>query len=261
MPRVTVETKDHVATVTLSRADKMNAVDDEMIDAIIAAGENLATAPVRAVVLQGEGRGFCAGLDVASFGALAQSDPDALIMPRSHGPANKFQQVALVWRAVPVPVIAALHGPVFGAGLQLALGADIRIAHPEAQLAIMEMKWGLIPDMGGMTLLPALMSTDRMRKLIYTAAPIDARQAEAWGLVTEVSDTPQADAQNLAQDIAGKSPSAIRAAKRLANLVEAGANTDAVLLAESREQTDLVGKPHQMEVIAAHFGKRAARFD
>src|SRR5690606_5785736 len=131
------------------------------------------------------------------------------------GDANRFQHFALVWRSLPVPVIAALHGAVFGAGFQLALGADIRIAAPEARLAVMEMKWGLVPDMGGMVLLPELTRGDVIRQMTYTAAPIGAEQAERWGLVTELAADPLARATALAQEIAGKSPSAIRAAKRL----------------------------------------------
>ena len=195
-----------------------------------------------------------------SFAKFAAGDPEALVMPRTHGNANLFQEVAMVWRRVPVPVIAALHGAVYGAGFQLALGADIRIAAPDAKLAIMEMKWGLIPDMGGMVLLPRLARSDVIRRMVYTARPIVADQARDWGLVTELSDDPQAAALDLAQEIAGKSPSAIRAAKRLIGVAESGADEDTVLLAESREQIDLIGKPHQMEVIAANMAGRAPEF-
>ena len=157
-------------------------------------------------------------------------------------------------------MIAALHGVVYGAGMQLALGADIRIAAPGTKLAVMEMKWGIVPDMGGMVLLPRLVRSDVLRRLTYTAEPILADQAERWGLVTELADDPLAAANALAATIAGKSPSAIPAAKRLIALAESGADDTEVLLAESREQADLMGKPHQMEVVAAEFGKRAAVF-
>jgi enoyl-CoA hydratase/carnithine racemase len=262
MPRVTTEIRDHVAHVTLTRADKMNGVDQAMAEAIVTAGEALCDNPdVRAVVLSGDGRAFCAGLDVASFAMLAGQDPEAVVMPRLEGKnTNLFQEVAMVWRRVPVPVIAALHGVVFGAGFQLALGADIRIADPETKLAVMEMKWGLVPDMGGMVLMPELMRSDVIRRMTYSAEPASARQGVEWGFVTELSETPLEAAQALAAEIAGKSPSAIRAAKRLISLAESGAGEAAVLLAESREQTDLIGKPHQMEVIAANMGKRAAKF-
>lgn len=261
MPRVTTMIADHVAHVTLTRPEKRNAIDPAMAEEIVAAGEALQGADIRAVVLSGAGAAFCAGLDVMSFAQLAAVDPEGTVMPRSHGNANLFQQVAMIWRALPVPVIAALHGPVYGAGFQLALGADIRIAAPDASLAIMEMKWGLIPDMGGMVLLPRLTRDDVIRQMTYTATPIPADQAARWGLITELADDPLARAQALATHIAGQSPSAIRSAKALISFAQGGADADAVLLAESRAQADLIGKPDQMAVIAANMAGRAPRFD
>lgn len=260
MSRVTTHIEDHIARVTLSRPDKMNAVDPQMAEAIVTAGQDLAGADIRAVVLSGEGKSFCAGLDVMSFAQLAAGDPEALVMPRTHGNTNLFQEVAMVWRRLPVPVIAALHGAVYGAGFQLALGADIRIATPDAKLAVMEMKWGLIPDMGGMVLLPRLARSDVIRRMTYSAEPVLAQQALEWGLVTELAEDPQAAALALATEIAAKSPSAMRAAKRLIGVAESGADEDAVLLAESREQTNLIGKPHQMEVISANMAGRKPVF-
>lgn len=260
MARVSIEIENHIAHVTLTRGDKMNGVDNDMALAIVAAGEQLVcNDDVRAVVLSGEGRAFCAGLDIASFAALAGGDPDEGIMKRTHGNTNLFQEVAMVWRRVPVPVIAALHGVAFGAGLQIALGADIRIAAPDTKLAIMEMKWGLVPDMGGMVLLLPLVRSDVIRRMTYTAEPVGAEQALAWGLVSELSDDPLGAAKDLAAVIASKSPSAIRAAKRLIAVAESEGE-DAVLMAESQEQADLIGKPHQMEVVAANMGKRAPNF-
>jgi enoyl-CoA hydratase/carnithine racemase len=230
------------------------------MEAVVETGHAMIEADVRAVVLSGEGPSFCAGLDVMSFASLASQDPEALLMPRTFEDANLFQEFAMVWRKVPVPVIAALHGAVYGAGFQLALGADIRIASPSAKLAVMEMKWGLIPDMGGMVLLPRLTRSDVMRRLIYTAAPISAEQGERWGLVTELAGDPLSTAKDLAQEIASKSPSAIRAAKRLAAKAEGGLSAKDVLLEESREQAALIGKPDQMEVIAANMAGRAPAF-
>ena len=166
----------------------------------------------------------------------------------------------MVWARMDIPVIAALHGAVYGSGLQLALGADIRIAAPDTKLSVMEMKWGIVPDMGGMVLLPRLVRSDVLRRLTYTAEQVPAEQAERWGLVTELAEDPLAAAMDLARTIAGKSPSAIRAAKRLIALAETEGAT-AVLDAESRLQAELIGKPHQMEVIAAEMGKRPAQFD
>ena len=142
----------------------------------------------------------------------------------------------------------------------MTLGADIRVAKADAKLSVMEMKWGLIPDMGGMVLLPKLTRSDVMRRLIYTAAPVTAQQAERWGLVTELAEDPLASARSMAAEIAGKSPSAIRAAKRIINAAEGGLDDDALLLEESREQAALIGKPHQMEVVSANMTGRAPKF-
>ena len=255
--RVTVEIADHVAHVRLNRADKMNALDPAMLEAIAAAGDAVNREEVRAVVLSGEGRAFCAGLDVASFGTLG-TDPQAL-MERTHGRSNLFQRVAMVWHELAVPVIAALHHTCFGGGLQIALGADIRIAAPTTRMSVMEMKWGLVPDMGGMVLLPRLIRADIMKRLIYTGEVFAAEQAERWGLVTEIADDPQERARALAAEIAGKSPSAVRTAKALCELA-ATEGPDAVLLAESRLQAGLIGQPHQMEAVMANMQKRAPVF-
>ncbi len=259
MSRVSVEYKDHIAHVTLTRGDKMNALDDAMIKAILSAGQEVAAADIRAVVLSGEGKSFCAGLDMASFVSMAHTDPTEWLMTRSHEDANELQEIALIWRRVPVPVICAIQGVAYGGGLQIALGADIRIAHPEAKVSVMEMKWGLIPDMGGMVLLPELVRSDVLRLLTYTARPIGAPQAADWGLVTKLSDDPLTEALALAEDIAGKSPSAIRAAKRLIDVAETRDRAQ-VLLAESSEQVDLIGKPDQMEVVMAQMQGRKPEF-
>ncbi len=259
MSRVSIEYKDHIAHVTLTRGDKMNALDDSMIKAILSAGQEVAASDVRAVVLSGEGKSFCAGLDMASFATMAHVDPTEWLMSRSHEDANDMQELAMIWRRVPVPVICAIQGVAYGGGLQIALGADIRIAHPESKLAVMEMKWGIIPDMGGMVLLPGLVRSDVIRLLTYTARPIGAAQAAEWGLVTKLSDDPLTEAIALAENIAGQSPSAIRAAKRLIEVAETQSRAE-VLLAESSEQVDLIGKPEQIEVIAAQLQGRKPLF-
>ncbi len=259
MARVSVEYKDHIARVTLTRGDKMNALDDAMVKAIVAAGQEVAASDARAVVLSGEGRSFCAGLDFASFAAMGQTDPTEWLMARTHEDANELQEMALVWRRVPVPVIAAIQGVAYGGGLQLALGADMRIAAPDARVSLMELKWGLVPDLGGMALLPALVRSDVLRQMTYTAAPIDAAQAERWGLVTSLAEDPSASALALAQEIAGKSPQAIRAAKRLISIAETAPRAE-VLLNESRESAGLVGTPEQMEVVMSNLQGRAPEF-
>ncbi|MFK7869864.1 MAG: crotonase/enoyl-CoA hydratase family protein [Roseobacter sp.] len=261
MARVSVTVEENVAHVRLTRPDKRNAVDQQMIDAIIDAGTQVAASSARAVVLSGEGEAFCAGIDITNLSGMLGKDMEALMMPRTHGDGstNQWQEMVMLWHRLDIPVIAALHGTVFGAGMQLALGADIRIAHPQAQLAVMEMKWGIVPDMGGMVLLPRLVRSDVMRRLIYTATPIDAPQAERWGLVTELSDSPLEAAMALANQIAQQGPNAIKAAKALIDYAETAGAAD-VLLEESRAQAALLGQPEQMEVIAARFAKRAPRF-
>lgn len=262
MSHITVTVTDHIAHVTLNRPDKRNALDQQMFEDLIAAGTEVGRSGARVAVLSGAGESFCAGIDIASLGGMIGKDMDALIMPRTHGAGttNKWQEAALIWHRLEIPVIAALHGATYGAGLQIALAADIRIAGPDTKLAVMEMKWGIIPDMGGMVLLPRLVRSDVMRRLIYTAQPVDAEQAERWGLVSEIAQDPLAAAFALAGDIAAQSPRAIRAAKALVDIAERDA-PEAVLLAESRFQADLLGTPEQMEVIAAQFAKRPAVFD
>lgn len=261
MDRVTVTYENHIAHVRLTRPDKLNAVDQAMIDAVITAGQEVAASDARACVISGEGKGFCAGTDISGMSAFLGKDMRAMIEPRTHGDAttNQWQEVSMVWTRVPVPVIAAIHGVCFGAGLQLALGADIRIAAPDAKLAVMEMKWGLVPDMGGMVLLPKLVRGDVLRRLTYTATPVSGDQAERWGLVTELADDPLAAAMTLAEEITQRSPSAVRAAKRLIGVADSE-GVEAVLLAESVEQAGLIGGADQMEVIAATMQKRAPAF-
>ncbi|WP_415919911.1 crotonase/enoyl-CoA hydratase family protein [Tateyamaria sp. SN6-1] len=260
-PRVTITYDNHIAHVKLTRPDKMNAVDQAMIDAVIAAGLEVTTSDARVCVVSGAGKAFCAGIDIGSLGAMIGQDPGTLLMPRTHGDGttNQWQEVAMVWARCPIPVIAAVHGVCYGAGMQLALGADIRIAAPDARFAVMEMKWGIVPDMGGMVLLPRLVRSDVLRKLTYTAEPVSADQAEAWGLVTELAEDPLAAAMALAEALTLKSPAALRAAKALIGYAETHGGAE-VLIEESRVQAGLIGTPEQMEVVAAQIQKRAPVF-
>ncbi|CAD0184925.1 putative enoyl-CoA hydratase echA8 [Ruegeria sp. THAF57] len=259
MSRVSVEYKDHIAHVTLTRGEKMNALDDAMFNAILSAGQEVAASDARAVVLSGQGGNFCAGLDMASLAKYANNNPSEWLMTRSHGDANDLQELALTWRRVPVPVICAIEGVAYGGGLQIALGADIRIAHPDSKLAVLEMKWGIIPDMGAMYMLPHLVGSDVIRLLTYTARPVGAQQAADWGLVTKLSDDPLTEATAIAEDIASKSPSGIRAAKRVIDFAESHSRAE-TLMEESVEQVELIGKPDQMEVIAAQMQGRKPVF-
>ncbi|MDF8332206.1 crotonase/enoyl-CoA hydratase family protein [Novosphingobium cyanobacteriorum] len=258
--RIRVSVADHVAEVRLVRSDKMNALDGAMFDSLLAAGTQLrARADVRAIVLSGEGRAFCAGLDLSQFEAMAQRGADLSFIERKHGFANMAQQVVLQWRQMPVPVIAAIHGVAFGGGLQLALGADIRVVHPAARLSIMEVRWGLVPDMGGILLLRDLIRPDVAADLIYSGRQFDGQEALALGLATRVSEDPGSAAVDLAKSIAGNSPDAIRAAKRLL-LIDDPALTQRILSAEADEQRALVSRPNQIEAVRAAQEGRVAQF-
>ena len=237
--RVTLAVDEHgIAQVRLSRADKLNALDSAMFDAIIAAGDSLAAIPdLRCVVLSGEGKGFSSGLDLAMLGTLAGSDLQ--LATRTHGLANRFQQVAMQWRALPVPVIAAVHGVCFGGGLQIAAGADIRVAAPDTRLSVMELKWGIVPDMGHFALWRGLVREDVLRELTWTAREFSGETAQALGFATYVAADPLARAMAIAQEIAAKDPAAIRAAKALFNSA-ADLSTQAILLAESVAQDRLL---------------------
>lgn len=258
--RVVVTVADGIAEVRLNRPDKMNALDPGMFDGLLAAAERLGgDASLRAVVLHGEGRAFCAGLDMASFAAMGGGNGIKGLAPRTHGIANRFQYAAWAWRELPVPVIAAVHGVAYGGGLQVALGADMRYAAPGTKFSVMEIKWGLVPDMAGTQVLRHLMRDDVIRDLTFTGRVIDADEALSLGLVTRVIDDPLAAARAAAADIAGKSPDAMRAAKRLLNrasVVEPGAG----LIAESVEQDVLIGSPNQLEAVAANLEKRKPAF-
>lgn len=264
---VTIDIRDGVADVRLNREQKYNALSPEMFTAIIEAGESLALAKdVRAVVLSGNGKGFCAGLDMASFAAMAdqdtgeERDPTQTLLSRDNRPESFAQRPAMVWKQLPMPVIAALHGVVFGGGAQVALGADIRIAAPDLQMSIMEIKWGLVPDMSITQTLRDLVPLDVAKELTFTGKIFDGQQAAALGLVTRVADDPYAEAMQLARDIADKSPDAIRAAKTL--FEEAWhADSRTGLELEASLQGGLIGSSNQLEAVAANFEKRAPAFD
>ena len=263
--RVTVDIRDGVADVRLVRTDKMNALDNAMFAALVETGERLKTEPgVRAVVLSGEGRAFCAGLDMGNFAQMAsgegrRSSEGLVTAKRTPGGANHAQQACMVWREIPVPVIGAIHGVAFGGGFQLALGCDIRLVTADVKLAVLEIKWGLVPDMAGVALMRGLVRDDVARELTFTGRIFGGEEAVAMGLATRVCADPRADALAMAAEIAGKNPAAIRAGKRLLNLA-AEADQAAILLAESQEQTALIGSPNQVEAVMANLQKRAPQF-
>jgi len=258
-PRVEIEVADHVAVVTLNRAEKHNALDVAMFEAIIAAAERVAGEPgVRAVVVHGAGPSFCSGLDVISIMASG-GGVDGLLEPLRGDVPNWFQRAAYDWIAVPVPVIAALHGNCLGGGLQIALGADIRIASPDARLSVMEVKWGLIPDMSITRTLPRLVGIDVAKELTYTGRVLSGVEARELGIVTRVSPDPLAAARALAAEIAARSPHAVRAAKRLYDQAWTGSVQDTLSL-EAALQLPLVGSPNQLASVSAGFTKQPAEF-
>jgi enoyl-CoA hydratase/carnithine racemase len=264
--RVAVSITDGVADVRLVRPDKMNALDAAMFDALVATSARLAREKaLRAVVLSGEGRAFCAGLDMGRFAAMKESGGNGIadgekrdLSVRTHGIANAAQQAVWGWRQLPVPVIAAIQGVAFGGGFQLALGADMRLLSPDARMSIMEIKWGLVPDMAGTPILASLVRDDVLRELTYTGRIFSAQEAMTYGLATRICEDPRAAAFEIAREIAGKSPEAIRAAKRMLNNL--AVDPGPALLAESIEQMNLMGGANQLEAVRANIEKRTPRF-
>jgi enoyl-CoA hydratase/carnithine racemase len=271
--RVTCTISGGVADVRLNRPDKLNALDVATFRALVEAGEALkADRSVRAVVLSGEGRAFCAGLDFAAFESMADSSPGQSagqsgsegaritdLAGREGRITNLGQQACYVWTELPVPVIAAIHGHALGGGLQVALGADIRIVAPDARLSVLEVRWGLIPDMTGTQVLPGLVGRDVAKELTFTGRTVTGEEAVRLGLATRAAEHPRDEAFALAREIATKSPDAIRGAKDLLNLAGHVSLAEG-FQAEERTIRSLIGSPNQVEAIMAYFEKREPRF-
>jgi enoyl-CoA hydratase/carnithine racemase len=246
-----------IAEVYLMRAAKMNALDFPMMQAILDTGEKLKNLKgLRAVVISGIGKVFSAGLDMGIFGQLTDTNS---FFDRKYGLTNLLQQISLVWREIPVPVIAAMHGIAYGAGFQIALGADMRYVTPDIKMAILEIKWGLIPDMGGNVLMRHLARSDVIRELTYTGRVFSGTEALAYGFATRVCIDPLAEALGTAKEIASKNPEAIRAGKRLMIIAEQ-ASVAEILIAETQEQLGLIAKPNQIEAVMANLEKREPTF-
>jgi enoyl-CoA hydratase/carnithine racemase len=284
--RVTISVEGGVADVRLNRPDKLNALDLAMFEAIAGAAESLADNPsLRAVVLSGEGRAFCAGLDFEAFAAMAEgsagsggagnggpgnggagSRRDAQasglgrLGRRDRGRiTNLGQQVAWAWRELQVPTIAAIHGVALGGGLQIALGADLRLVAPDARLSVLEIRWGLIPDMTGTYVLPRLVGLDVAKELTWTGRMVEAEEAVRLGLATRMCEDPRTEALAMASELASKSPDAIRSAKRLLNRSD-GSTPQQQFLDESVEMGALIGTANQRDAVMAWFEKRPPRF-
>ena len=276
--RVTISVVDGIADVKMNRADKRNALDNAMFTSLSAAGEYLKKLDdLRVVVLSGDGASFCAGLDFSSFAQMAEAgakanatdnNADKKTGEKSDMNAGTMvdgrithmaQQVCWVWQEVPVPVIAAVHGHALGGGIQIALGADIRIVHPETQLSVREVHWGLIPDMTGTLMLSRLVRPDIVKNLVFTARVFSGHEAHEMGIATQLSQNVHADAMTMAREIAGRSPEAVRGAKKLINLL---ANSGAAeqFAAERETIGKLIGTANQAEAVMSHFEKRPPNF-
>jgi len=266
--RVTVTIEAGVADVRLVRADKRNALDRRMFQAIIAAGESIAAErSVRAVVLSGDGKAFCAGLDTSLFAAMAQRDEAAESGSSSTSSSStsgairvEAVQAVRVWVDMAPPVLAAVHGVAVGGGFQLALGADLRVVAPDTQLGVFEIKWGIVPDMCGTQLLPRLVGPDVAKDLMFTGRVVTGSEAQALGLVTRLSHDPRADALALAAEIASSNPDAIKVMKRLIDASWPLSFDDGVR--EERDQTEgMIGSKNQLEAVVANLEQRPGNFE
>lgn len=258
--RIDIEIDDEqIATVSLNRPDKRNAIDWPMLRAWIDAQKQLKAIPeLRGVIIRGHGASFCAGLDFASFGGTPGRIVQAFLQPGSRD-ANLFQQACIGWRSLAVPVAAAIQGHCYGGGMQLALGADFRFSRPDAEFSVMEIKWGLIPDMSGMVTLRELVPMDLAKRLIMTAEVFSGEQARAWNLVTELAEDPVAAAHELLRQIATRSPDAVAAAKGLLQDTWQ-ADVDQALAAERRWQRRLLVGENQRIALKRNLKKAEIDF-
>jgi len=257
---VTVDAERHIAEVVLNRADKMNAVDHEMFVALGEAADSIAAdKSIRAVVLRGAGGNFCAGIDLSVLANTSMDFDLALKTPLEPSAANIFQRAACAWRELPIPVICAVEGVAFGAGMQIALGADLRFAAPDATFSIMESKWGIIPDMGMTTTLRHLVAPDKVKELSWSARILNSEEAAALGLITAVAEDPVGRARSFAEGCASKSPDAIRGIKALINETWQMSESDALAF-EAELQSGIIGAENQLEAVAANLEKRKPEF-
>lgn len=262
---VLVNYDNGIADVRINRPEKRNAINSDVIQGLLTAADEINANPqIRVVVLSGEGKGFCAGLDMANIGAMASGDLTTDSVGNAYDDlspagANLVQRLGWVWQELPIPVIAAVHGGAMGGGLNVALGADIRIVDPNAKLGFVEIGFGLLPDMSGTQALCQLTHLDRVKELIFTGRKFTGAEAYQYGLATQLSDTPLDDALVMARTIANRSPDAIRAAKKLLNAIPHSSVREG-LIAESNCSRELMGTENQLEAVMATFEKREANF-
>ena len=259
---VSLAIEDQIAQVTLNRPDKKNAMSLQMMEELVTVAEGLRTdKSVRVVILNAEGDSFCAGLDLADLMGLAgnlDKTREMLATVLDKTGANIFQRPCTIWKDFPQPVIAVVKGNTLGAGAQLALGADYRIAAPDTRFSIMEAKWGLIPDMGITQSLPGIMRADQAFEIISTGRILDAREAQEFGLLSKVEDDADEAAHSYAETLRLSSPDALAALKTMTQSMwsagKAGLELEAAL------QSSLIGTPNQMEKSMASMQKRVPSF-
>jgi enoyl-CoA hydratase/carnithine racemase len=258
--RLRIEVAGGVADVRLARGDKHNGLDAAMYEALVdGAAEVAATSGVRAVVISGEGPSFCAGLDFKAVMSGTGLVPERAFSRADGDVANFAQRATYDWQRLEVPVIAGIHGACLGAGLQLALAADVRIAAPDTKLSVAEIRYGLVPDMGLTQTLPGLVGIDVGKELVFTGRTVEADEALRIGLVTRIADDPYAEASALAADIASKSPDAVRGSKRLLDRAWRQ-GPDVGLALEAETQQALIGSPNQIAAVQAALGGEPAEF-
>ena len=244
MALLRIEKKDGIATVYLNRPEKRNAMSFALLKELVSTAQKIKKdRSIRCVILTGEANVFSAGIDLADLNSPKNTAFAAweLIKPGQ----SLFQKAFLIWQELPVPVIAALEGFCFGAGMQLALAADIRIAHPETQMSIMESRWGLVPDMGLTRSLKGVIGLDLAKELTLTARIFNGQYAKDIGLVTHLSESPLEQAQKIATEMLQRSPDALTAAKRVLDAME-HAPTKSLRLEKIWQLKLLLGKNSQI---------------
>ncbi|MBB1354311.1 crotonase/enoyl-CoA hydratase family protein [Pseudoalteromonas sp. SR45-5] len=251
---IKLEKQNGIATVTLSRAKKQNALSFEMFVELNKAIKNIKRdRSIRAVVIKGDGEHFCAGLDISAVMAVPLNIIK-LLLKWLPGNQNLAQKVVLGWQSLSVPVIAQIDGNCLGGGLQIALGADYRIVHIDAKLAIMEARWGLCPDMGANVMMSGLVKRDQALWLASHANPITAQQANELGLVTQLTDDTQQATQNMLNTLLERSPDTLAAIKRVTQL-SYKPNQRKILAKETFSQIRLLLNPNTKKAIAKVKGK------
>ena len=263
---VIIEIEKGVADVRINRPAKRNAVDGDVMNGLLGALDTIGADPaVRCVVLSGVGKGFCAGLDMASFGDMVSGDLTSDSAASAYDEvdasgANRVQRLGWGWQALGIPVIAAVHGGALGGGLNIALGADIRIMAPDARLGFVEITFGLLPDMSATQSLANIARLDRIKELLFTGRRFTGEEAYEYGLATMLSETPRETALEMAHTIANRNPDAIRAAKQMLNS-SAMESAREGLVAESNCSRTLMGTANQLEAIMAAMEAREPKFD